>query len=81
MRFVPQISRSYSQIQLLHAWHAQYAHAFFLSTFVNVENKGSLSCVETVGVWGSNPLARAPQQRFEVKGSSGVDSPLRHIKF
>ncbi len=41
MQPVPQMSRNYLHIQLLDAWHAQYAHAVLLSIFVNVVNKGS----------------------------------------
>jgi len=61
MQPVPQMSRNYLHFQLLDAWHAHYAHAFFLSTFVNVENKGSLNYIPKLKVASSILVARPKQ--------------------
>ncbi len=63
MQPVPQMSRNYLHFQLLDAWHAHYAHAFFLSTFVNVENKGSLNYIPKLKVASSIPAARSIKNR------------------
>ncbi|MBA3514167.1 MAG: hypothetical protein H0T77_07330 [Pyrinomonadaceae bacterium] len=59
VQLVPQMSRNYLQLQLLDPWHAQYAHAFFLSILVNVESKGSLNYIPKLKVAGSSPVARS----------------------
>jgi hypothetical protein len=55
--FVPQMSRNEVQLGLSKAQHAHWEHAVFLGIFASAANKGRLSYLDTVGVWGSNPHA------------------------
>ncbi len=71
------MSRNYLQLQLLDAWHAQYAHEFFLSIFVNVENKGSLNYIPKLKVASSILVARSIGK---VQGSIRPDSLTLRIE-
>jgi len=73
MRFVPQMSRNCPHIQLLYAWHAQYAHAFFLSIFVNVENKGSLNYIPKLEIRVRSP-SPAPFQYKAIRRTTAAVS-------
>ena len=56
---VSQMSRNEVQIRLSTAHHAHYAHAFFLSVFVSVGNKGHQDQLPKLKVASSIPAARS----------------------
>ncbi len=49
------MSRNYLRLQLLDAWHAQYAHAFFLSIFVSVADKGRMNYIPKLEIRVRSP--------------------------
>jgi hypothetical protein len=53
------MSRNEVQIRLSTAQHAHYAHAFFLSIFVSVANKGRLDQLPKLKVASSILVARS----------------------
>ncbi len=57
------MSRNYLHLQLLYAWHAQYAHEFFLSICVSVVNKESLNYIPKLKVASSILVARSKMLR------------------